>query len=164
MYLLAFFAFLRCGEICKSKHTLMFHQVQLSQPGEAGYLTVIFYSFKHNTDSRPFRLKVQAREPASLCPVKALQKFITVRGTDPGPLFCFPGGLPVPPQLFAEQLRTDLNFCNLDTRFYKSHSFRIGAASYALSQGCSDSAIQIMGRWRSDAFKKYLRFSTVISI
>jgi hypothetical protein len=40
---------------------------------------------------------------------------------------------------------------------YKAHSFRIGAATHAASRGYSDQDIQIMGRWHSDAFKKYIR-------
>jgi len=39
---------------------------------------------------------------------------------------------------------------------YKSHSFRIGAASLAAEQGLSDAQIWLMGRWKSNAFKQYI--------
>ncbi|XP_055955152.1 uncharacterized protein LOC126812595 [Patella vulgata] len=45
----------------------------------------------------------------------------------------------------------------LNTHLYKAHSFRIGAASAACSGGHSMEAIQRMGRWNSDAYKKYIR-------
>jgi hypothetical protein len=35
--------------------------------------------------------------------------------------------------------------------------FRIGAASYAYEKGLPDERIQLMGRWKSNAYKKYIR-------
>ena len=43
-------------------------------------------------------------------------------------------------------------------------SFRIGAATYAAEQGISDTKIRHMGRWKSDAFKKYIRISSMESV
>eukprot|EP00741_Cyanophora_paradoxa_P007433 tig00001128_g7190.t3 len=37
------------------------------------------------------------------------------------------------------------------------HSFRIGAATAAFEAGLPDYAIQLLGRWRSDAFQLYIR-------
>ena len=36
---------------------------------------------------------------------------------------------------------------------------RIGGASAAASAGVPDSTIQILGRWSSDAYRRYLRIS-----
>ena len=49
--------------------------------------------------------------------------------------------------------------CNLDPNRYKGHSFRIGAATYAAEQVVSDDKIRHLGRWKSDAFKKYIRIT-----
>ncbi|XP_071144984.1 uncharacterized protein [Mytilus edulis] len=45
----------------------------------------------------------------------------------------------------------------VDTRYYKAHSFRIGAATSAAAKGIPHSVIQGMGRWKSSAFMKYIR-------
>jgi hypothetical protein len=50
-----------------------------------------------------------------------------------------------------------VTWCNKDIRNYKGHSFRIGSVSHASSTGVSDEHIQLMGRWNSNAFKKYIR-------
>ena len=46
---------------------------------------------------------------------------------------------------------------NLDSSLYEAHSFRIGAASWAAAKGFSDSQIRLLGRWKSNAFLKYIR-------
>ena len=48
-------------------------------------------------------------------------------------------------------------FAGLNVKNYKSHSFRIGAATTAWAKGFSEEQIQQMGRWNSEAFKKYIR-------
>ena len=46
--------------------------------------------------------------------------------------------------------------------YANTHSFRIGGATAAASDGISDSTIQILGRWSSDAYRRYLRFSDTV--
>ena len=38
-----------------------------------------------------------------------------------------------------------------------THSFRIGGATAAFAAGVPESAIQLLGRWSSDAYRAYLR-------
>ena len=55
------------------------------------------------------------------------------------------------------KLHKCLSVCGLDSSRYKGHSFRIGAASLVVEKGLSDSQIRAMGRWNSNAFRKYIR-------
>ena len=91
------------------------------------------------------------------CPVKLLSRFLDMRGNGPGPLFTEVDGSPVSRTTFSNQLSLAVQFCGLDSSRYKGQSFRIGAASHAADRGFSDSQICLLGRWKSIAFRKYIR-------
>ena len=110
-----------------------------------------------------FLVFLERAEGCTLCPVAYLQRYFSARGATPGPLFCFADGSPVKTSQFTQQLQQALNFCGLDSTKYKSHSFRIGAASLAAEKGLSDAQIRHLGRWKSDAFKLYIRQPTGVS-
>lgn len=58
-------------------------------------------------------------------------------------------------QKLVASLRSALKAIGLDSQSFSGHSFRIGAA--AASAGLSDTIIQHMGRWRSNAFRTYIQ-------
>lgn len=99
-----------------------------------------------------------------ICPYILLLSYLKLRGRAAGSLFIFPGGKDVSRHFFTEKLKMGLIFCGLDIARYKSHSFRIGGASYYASLGFSDVQIQYMGRWNSEAFKKYIRSVSMIKV
>ena len=86
--------------------------------------------------------------------------YLKVRGKVPGPLFCSQDGQPVLRSQFTSELNTVLSFCGLNPALYKGHSFRIGAATSAAERGLSDAQIRQLGRWKSNAFHKYIRVTT----
>jgi integrase len=49
---------------------------------------------------------------------------------------------------------------------YTGHSFRRGGATYAFRIGISGEVIQLMGDWKSDAYKRYIEFDfdTMLSV
>ena len=78
------------------------------------------------------------------CPVRAMQAYLQVRGDRPGPLFQYVTGQAVLRNDFNKELRWALLFCDLDPTTFKSHSFRIGAATTAAQLGMSDSQIRTL--------------------
>ena len=80
------------------------------------------------------------------------------------PLFINKDGSPVLRSDFGKVLCSVIRVCGVDPARYKGHSFRIGAATYGAEQGHSDTQITHMGRRKSDAFKNYIRISSLKSI
>ena len=118
---------------------------------------IVITQFKHNPSRQPFEILIERDETSPFCPVKALVDYCRIRGSQPGPLFCHQNIAPVTVNQFNSELSRYLKFCGLDTSRYKGHSFRIGAASHAADKGFSDAQIRTLGRWKSDAFKLYIR-------
>ena len=165
MYLLAFHGFLRIGEITHTKsgaqNNINYHEIKfLFSENETGVpyaFELHMTNFKHNITKSCHILLIKESLQQDMCPVKALWAYCRIRGTKAGVLFCFMDGTPISRQFFNKQLQLSFQWCNMDTNNYKGHSFRIGSASYAFEQGYSDERIQMMGRWRSCAYKSYIR-------
>jgi len=159
MFLLAFHAFLRVGEFTfkapSSSHNLSISDITIQSKS----LVLSFRSFKHSKGKHP-QLKICSRK--SVCPVKHLARYIKLRPKGKGPLFVFPDASPVTASYFYRILKKCLVVLSLDVRHYNGHSFRIGAATTAASQGFSDAQIAAMGRWSSDAFKRYIQIPTMV--
>jgi hypothetical protein len=156
MYVVAFFGLMRIGEITISKFgeiALMLHQVKLT----THQVILTITHFKHNKGSRPVQIYLKEQQQYQICPVKVMHNYLKVRGAVQGPLFCFQDGNSISRNFFTTRLTNALRFIGLDANLYKSHSFRIGSASYYASLGYSDTQIKIMGRWNSNAFLRYIR-------
>ena len=160
MYLFAFYTFARIGEItangATTDHVVQFEDISLQNTGHHLAVTVTFRRYKHNLTGAPHSITF-SRGYSTHDPVMALQEYIKLRGTSNGPLFCFVSGEPVKRHTFDTLLHKTLQFCRLDSTRYKGHSFRIGAASFRSEQGDSDSQIRALGRWKGNAFLKYIR-------
>ena len=157
MFLLSFHAFLRIGEITihsKARHAYVIQVSDVTISNSS--LTLVMCHFKHNTSGRPVTLSI-SRTHDKYCPVLALSRFLTVRGTVQGPLYAFANATPVSRNFFCNHLTKTLKYAGLDPDKYKGHSFRIGAATAAADSGLSETQIQTMGRWKSSAFKRYVR-------
>ena len=155
----AFYAFLRCSEMCVSPHNLRFDQITIT-PNQSFLIT--FRNFKHNTSGKPFTVKIVAKP--NFCPVSIVSEYIAYRGSKPGFLFCLANDAPVPRHLFNKWFTSVCKLLQLPCNHYKIHSFRIGAATSALLAGKSEKEIQLLGRWSSTAFNKYLRLAGIVSL
>ena len=94
-----------------------------------------------------------------LCPVRALVAYLLRRGGGEGFLFRYENGVPLTKDKFVSRTRTALEGAGLDAAKYAGHSFRIGAATTAASKGMPETTIKALGRWKSDAYRGYIRTS-----
>lgn len=169
MFLLAFHAFLRIGEICVKQSE---DSVKVIQRGAVqvpvhclggGFMTITICYFKSNFEGRPFSISVPVNQPVPrLCPVLALKQYLALPHQGLGPLFTYKGRS-FTKSFFAKLLKDVLDFLHLDTLLYTGHSFRIGAATAAASRGVPDQVIKSLGRWKSDAYKQYIRIAHTVT-
>ena len=111
---------------------------------------------KSKTD--PFRKGVAIRVGVlnhRLCPVKALIRYLVVRGPKPGPLFLFSNGIFLTRAHIHDILIKSLP----DVPFVNTHSFRSGGATALANAGIPAYVIQILGRWKSRAYATYVQYS-----
>ena len=163
MFMSAFHGFLRIGEITVRPGVPSEHVIQRSDlvvvPDNTGHgkpsLQLTIRHGKHQKVGKPIVLEInsQARE----CPVAHICRYLKTRGQSMGPLFVFPDRTPISRTYFASQLRACLSHAGYDPTRYKCHSFRIGSTTTAAARGFTDIQIQTMGRWKSAAFRRYIR-------
>jgi hypothetical protein len=114
----------------------------------------------------PFRHGVTLTiSPASdrACPLAAIQNLLslTMANKPPSqfnilqPLFVRPNNQPFSREYVVRCLRLCLAHRGI-AGHYSGHSFRRGAATSARLAGLTDHEIQLLGRWRSDAYKRYI--------
>ena len=156
---LAFFGLLRCSEFTSadrhrynSASTLMVNDIAFNRNGD------IMSVFIKASKTDPFRVGCRVRIAAvggPMCPVELMLQYLRARPECRGPLFIFEENN----FLIRQDVVTFLRRVLPEVLNVNTHSFRIGGASAAASAGLPDSQIQILGRWSSDAYRRYLRFS-----
>ena len=148
----AFFGFLRVSEYAKTKagHTLQIEDCRVSK----SQVTICIKSGK--SDNNPVRIKLHAQKNKRVCPVNNLRRYLAVRPNSAAKeLFVLSNGSPIGDNNVRGWLT---KICNsLNRRPVSPHAFRIGGASWAAAQGWPDSVIRAHGRWKSDAFLRYIR-------
>jgi hypothetical protein len=166
-FLLAFVAFLRMGEVTyDSKHLANRHLfvqqrvtrscIRFSPTGDHMQLTIP----RSKTDKKNQGTTIIIAAVASpLCAVKAM---IELFAKDPqpsdAPLFSFDGA-PFTKDRLNHHLRQRLVARGLSTEGILLHSFRKGAAQHAMDSGMREDQVQLLGRWTSEAFRKYFTTS-----
>ena len=78
---------------------------------------------------------------------------------DVTPLFRRASGASFTTDYVREVVRLLMSSVGLDPALYGGHSLRIGGASAALAANVSEAVIRAMGRWDSDVYELYLRYS-----
>lgn len=161
---LGFFGFLRSGEFTVVSDRAFDPASSLTPTDVAvdsrDNPTVVSVYIKQSKND-PFRAGVHVylgRTNRLLCPVAAILSYLAMRAPPAnGPLFVFSDGRYLTRQRLVQHLRSALQHCGINPAHYSGHSFRIGAASTAARAGVEDSAIQLLGRWHSAAYQRYIR-------
>ena len=161
MCIIAFHAFLRIGELCckssDGSSIIQFEDVQLLDHtnGPRG-VEIKLKQYKHSKQPVTLFLPQNLADPI-LCPLSAVRTYLNMSSHSTGAFFQLPNGQAVSYAFFTSHLKSAITFLGFDANRYKSHSFRIGAATHAVMQGFSEEMIQKMGRWKSNALKNYIR-------
>jgi integrase len=141
MFHIAFAAFLRIGEIAPKTFKVAQNCLQVQDVTFArGEVLVSVLRFKTSKSQGPQCIQLTSKAPP--CPLATLHRYYSMRGLRPGPFFVHQSGRPVLRREFDQILRRALILCDLDSSRFKGHSFRIGAASEAASQGCWEGGLQ----------------------
>ncbi|XP_060624523.2 uncharacterized protein [Anolis sagrei] len=157
--LTAFFAALRVSELVSMAKTDTSHRALLVSD-------VMFFQEKidirirmSKTDqgSKGQIVSLQRCGDDDLCPVQAMRQFATLRGSEGTYLFCHQDGTPLTKYQFWSVTSRALDTLGMGHLKFGTHSFRIGAASAAAAMGYDKEAVKAVGRWRSNAFKGYIR-------
>ena len=111
---------------------------------------------KCNQTGKPYIIDIPAIESTE-CPLLAMEAFLKIRPHKSVYLFCHINGQPLTRYQFGAVLNKAITALNLPTTHFRTHSFRIGAASWLASKGVSYETIKKMGRWQSNSFLKYIR-------
>ena len=155
MLTLAFYGFLRPGEVTGHQHNLQMSNVSVI----GNQITIKFLHFKHH-QGKPVSILIPP-QGQDVCPVRTLQSYLKERGTAPGPLFCHKNFDPISYNTFNVWFRQLLILCGIKGQL-NLHSLRIGAATNASMRGVPSSKIKLMGRWKSSAYLRYIRIPKVI--
>ena len=155
IFLFTYHACLRAGEAvfsATSQHTLRLDQLTLTH----NTATIRFETFKHNNKSSDTVI-LQASADTVTCPLLALHQYLQLRGRKPGRLFIHANATQVTRAQLTQALHSALTMAGHTAHRYNTHSFRIGKATQLASENHSDSTIRTAGRWRTTAFKRYIR-------
>ncbi|XP_054844607.1 integrase/recombinase xerD homolog [Eublepharis macularius] len=156
---LAFFGALRVSELVAgsqadtSGRALSFTDVSWS-PRQ-----VVITTRRSKTDQRGkgAAICLRAARQGAACPVRAVKAYLGIRPQQQGPFLIHRDLSPLTRYQFSSLLRACLETAGLPSSQFGTHSFRIGAATAAAGLGLPDKAIMAIGRWRSRAFRSYIR-------
>lgn len=102
-----------------------------------------------------------AQLEVAVCPVRLARAYAQLRPAGAVQWLVHADGSPLTRYQFGAVLKQSLGHIGLRGEEYGTHSFRIGAATSAAASGLPPAAIQGLGRWKSGAFRSYVRLDKV---
>lgn len=95
-----------------------------------------------------------------ICPYSAFQNLLKLKNRNSlGAVFVTSDDKLITYSKFQRKLRSCLNGIGLDSNLFSTHSFRRGFATLAFQYNVLPEHIQLLGDWKSDAYKCYLQLS-----
>lgn len=157
-----FHGFLRVGEIVYTElgqlqQIVSLNDAQILCEGKDQFIRLRLQHSKCDHAGKGTFIDI-AKTDTPVCPVKLLKDYLAIRSKLNGLLFCHFNGKHVSRYQFSSILSKSLKVLGIDSSGFKSHSFRIGAATEAAAKGISNEEIMKLGRWKSEAYKSYIRF------
>ncbi|XP_077778975.1 uncharacterized protein LOC144326297 [Podarcis muralis] len=158
-YSIAFFGALRIGEVvCERGADCLQRGILLSDLSlSESELIVQVRSSKTDQLGKGALLRLLAVQGSGPCPVRDTRRFLYLRPRGPSPFLIHADGSPLSRHQFTRVLRTALTACGFPAAEFAAHSFRIGAATTAMHLGLSTERIKDLGRWKSNAYRAYVR-------
>ena len=93
----------------------------------------------------------------AICPVTVILSYLALRRDVSGPLFILQNERMLTHQIFSDNLDSLLEKLHFKKENFNTHSFRIGATTSAKAANISDTHIQMLGRWKSNAYRLYIQ-------
>ena len=159
----------------ENDHSIKNNNIHVGQNKDK--ILIILYSSKtHDQSSYPQQIKISSQKEEAkhirrqnkkckhsfFCPFEVVRNYIGNRRGHNNPpdqnFFIFSDGSPVTPTQVRNLLKQTISNFNLDSSLYSCHSLRAGRASDMLKSGVPIEKIRRLGRWRSNAVYKYLRY------
>jgi hypothetical protein len=165
---IAFYGFLRLGEFTASSKkstsdiSLLATDVNIIGHVSRRAIEITLRRSKNNQRGPSQRLIIQPIKGRGECPVQAVIQYIAARPRDAAAFLCHYDLSPLTRHEFQRLLKQITTAAGLGEAQLSSHSFRIGAATEAAARGLTDEQIMAFGRWRSEAYRSYIRPSAII--
>ena len=161
IFALMYFACLRISEVALTvslMHTLKLQDVRWRRDGA---VDIVLHTYKHSGKGGA-TLRVTEEVNGGVCPVGLLRNYRNLRGKKGDCFFVDQLSRVVTRAQVVAQLQATLVKVGETPIDFNSHSFRIGRTTDLYVAGFSDEAIRRIGRWSSDAWRKYIKQGTIL--
>ena len=158
-FTLAFYGFFRVSELLGQKSNIQGGRPPLEHQDiklYASHMKVWLRMSKTDQHGQGATVLIQ-KEVSEFCPLSVMGNYLRERGSAQGPLLVHKNGKPLTIYQFQGVLSKAVRFLKWDPKGFVPHSFRIGAATTAAINKMSEDEIMAKGRWKSCAYKRYIR-------
>ena len=127
------------------------------------YVQLTIAKSKSDQYGKSATLRIHSQPDKASCPWRLTRRFKRMRPLNCAQFFVHRDGTPVTDRQFNSVLKLCLEFASVpNSDQYSSHSFRIGGCSALADKGESEQVLKQAGRWRSSAYKRYIRSTFTI--